>query len=98
MNDELKIFELYLEMAKQPVMRLYSNGEKQWWLDGMLHREDGPAVEWHDGNQWYLYGTWYKTPDKWAQTVLRLRNKPHSDADVDAFLKQILKKDVDEAL
>ena len=30
------------------------NGVKEWRLDGMLHREDGPAVEWTDGAVcWY---------------------------------------------
>ena len=34
--------------------RIFPSGEKQWWIDGYLHRLDGPAVdappnykEWH---------------------------------------------------
>ena len=28
---------------------------KRWYLNGNLHREDGPAVEWADGTKyWYL--------------------------------------------
>jgi hypothetical protein len=28
-----------------------------WFLNGKLHREDGPAVEWSNGEkQWYLNG------------------------------------------
>lgn len=34
-----------------------SNGTKQWHLDGKLHREDGPAIEWADGAKaWYRNG------------------------------------------
>jgi hypothetical protein len=32
-----------------------NNGDKSWFLNGKLHREDGPAVEWSDGSKfWYL--------------------------------------------
>ena len=32
-------------------------GTKRWYLNGELHREDGPAVEWDDGDEyWYLNG------------------------------------------
>ena len=30
-------------------------GTKRWYLDGKLHRVDGPAVEWADGSKyWFL--------------------------------------------
>jgi hypothetical protein len=33
------------------------DGTQQWWQNGRLHREDGPAVIHTDGNQtWYLNG------------------------------------------
>ncbi|MDP2696412.1 MAG: hypothetical protein Q8O87_04180 [bacterium] len=29
----------------------------EWWLNGKLHREDGPAVEWYYGTkEWYING------------------------------------------
>jgi hypothetical protein len=32
-------------------------GTKRWFIDGMLHREDGPAVEWANGDKfWYFNG------------------------------------------
>jgi len=32
-----------------------NNGDKSWFLNGKLHREDGPAVEWNEGTKfWYL--------------------------------------------
>jgi len=34
-----------------------ANGDKYWYLNDKLHREDGPAVEDADGtNYWYLNG------------------------------------------
>jgi hypothetical protein len=34
------------------------NGSKSWYLNGYLHREDGPAVEWANdsGKSWFLNG------------------------------------------
>jgi hypothetical protein len=30
-------------------------GTKRWSLNGLLHREDGPTIEWHDGGkEWYI--------------------------------------------
>ena len=30
-------------------------GTKKWYKHGKLHREDGPAIEYHDGNkEWYI--------------------------------------------
>ena len=35
---------------------------KEWYVNGKLHREDGPAVEWEDGSKsWYVNGNWKKT-------------------------------------
>ena len=34
-----------------------ANGNKQWFLNGELHREDGPAIEYTSGTKvWYLNG------------------------------------------
>lgn len=41
------------------MLRLFQNefGDKEWTLNGELHREDGPAVEWANGaKEWYLNG------------------------------------------
>ena len=38
-------------------VRVYTNGTKEWYLNGKLHREDGPAVECTVGTKsWYLNG------------------------------------------
>lgn len=44
-------------MSKQPIKTVNANGTIEYRLNGMLHREDGPAVEWADGHkEWYEYG------------------------------------------
>ena len=36
-------------------VKVYPNGDKEWWLNGKLHREDGPAIEDADGDKsWWL--------------------------------------------
>ena len=38
-------------------VKVWDNGTKAWWLNGKLHREDGPAVEYANGSkEWYLNG------------------------------------------
>ena len=38
-------------------VKVYPNGDKSWWLNDKLHREDGPAIEVCYGNKcWYLNG------------------------------------------
>ena len=38
-------------------VKVYSDGTKEWYLNGKLHREDGPAIERSNGTkQWYLNG------------------------------------------
>jgi len=44
-------------MKKKGELITYSDGTKEWCLNGKLHREDGPAVEFSNGTKyWYLNG------------------------------------------
>jgi len=46
-------------------VRVYDNSTKEWFLNGKRHREDGPAIEFADGNKyWYLNNTKY-TEAEW---------------------------------
>ena len=39
----------------EPTLTIDSFGTKEWWLNGKLHQEDGPAVEWPNGDiEWWL--------------------------------------------
>jgi len=49
-------------MPDQPKMKVHPDGSKDWWLNGILHREDGPAVEDADGTkEWRLRGKFHRT-------------------------------------
>ena len=38
-------------------VKVCADGEKYWYLNGELHREDGPAIEWANGYKaWFLNG------------------------------------------
>ena len=42
---------------QQPICEVSPDGAKQWWMNGKLHRVDGPAIEDADGGkEWYLNG------------------------------------------
>ena len=54
---------------------IYADGDKSWWLNGKLHREDGPAIIDANGNNyWSLNDTYYEFDD-W------LKLTPISDED-----------------
>jgi hypothetical protein len=41
----------------KPICQVNKYGNKRWFLNEELHREDGPAVEYSNGYKaWYLYG------------------------------------------
>lgn len=41
----------------KPECKILPNGTKRWYLNGKLHREDGPTFKYDDGTMvWYLNG------------------------------------------
>ena len=64
MSDATKIYELYVENAaanEQPQMKVNKYGVKEWRLHGIMHREDGPAVERANGDKfWYHHGALHR--------------------------------------
>ena len=41
----------------EPIMEIDEDGTKRWLLNGLLHREDGPAIELASGSKsWYING------------------------------------------
>ncbi len=43
---------------------LDTDGTKSWYMNGNLHREDGPAVEWGDGDKWWYIDGLYRGNNK----------------------------------
>jgi len=45
----------------QSVCQISEDGTKRWTLNGLLHRKDGPAVEYTDGYKaWYLNNQYHR--------------------------------------
>jgi hypothetical protein len=45
------------EVHGKPRMIIRPNGDREWRVEGKLHREDGPAVEYKaGGGEWWLHG------------------------------------------
>ena len=42
---------------KEYTVRVQENGDRSWWINGKLHREDGPAYEGAYGDRsWWING------------------------------------------
>ena len=42
-------------MENKPICHIDNDGNKRWFMNGVLHREDGPTVEYSDGRKlWYF--------------------------------------------
>jgi hypothetical protein len=52
-------------------VRVWPSGSKRWYLNGKLHREDGPAIEYASGSKyWYLNGKLHREDGpalEWAE-------------------------------
>lgn len=48
---------------------VYKYGRKVWYLNGYIHREDGPAIEWPSGIKvWCLNGV-ILTKEEWFKSL-----------------------------
>jgi len=48
----------------EPICKTNGNGDKYWYLNGKLHRTDGPALELINGDKhWYLNGKYVSMED-----------------------------------
>jgi len=46
-----------MSQNNQPICETDERGVKRWYLNGRLHREDGPAIEGIDGHKsWFFHG------------------------------------------
>jgi len=45
------------------IVKVNDDGDKEWYLNGKLHREDGPAIEYISGyKEWWLNGKLHRKP------------------------------------
>ena len=48
-------------MENKPICEIDVYGTKRWFLNGIYHREDGPAIEHHDGTKyWFKCGATHR--------------------------------------
>jgi len=48
-------------MENKSTCEIDNDGAKRWYLNGELHREDGPAIEFaDDGKQWCINGEYHR--------------------------------------
>jgi len=46
---------------EKPTLDVWNDGTKTWNLNGLRHREDGPAVIYNDGaKEWWLNGKFHR--------------------------------------
>ena len=48
----------------------YQDGAKEWWFNGVRHREDGPAIVYPDGaKEWCLNDGWHTTENSYLEAL-----------------------------
>lgn len=63
-----------LHCAIGPALDYKNGGYREWRINGQLHREDGPAREWDEGNRWCLkkHCEWYLNDKSLTKTQFDL--------------------------
>ena len=65
-----KKIESIIEVAKNGTKRWYNKELLERQRTYQIHREDGPAIEWADGDiSWALRGNQYFEFDKWCKDL-----------------------------
>jgi hypothetical protein len=88
-------------IKSKPICKVDKDGTKKWYLNGHLHRKDGPAIEWYNGDKdWHLNGflhredgpavEWVHNSNEWY-----LYGKYYSFQDYLKILKKMGKSDKD---
>ena len=65
--EPIKVVSWYDYLRKHPTFTgclINKDSDISWYKDGVVHREDGPACEWDDGDKWWwLNGQEYSEQD-----------------------------------
>jgi len=76
-------------------VKVYENGRKEWYLNGNLHREDGPAIELANGvNLWYLNGKRHRVDGPaiecaWGDKEWYLNGKEYTEEEFLAIMQPV---------
>ncbi len=50
------------------------NGDKRWFLNNELHREDGPAIELADGTKMWWLNNELLTKTEWRKQIQKIKS------------------------
>ena len=67
-------FNNRINMYKEYVIKVYTNGDKYWYLNGISHREDGPAIELSNGSKY-----WFLNDKKYSEEEYLKKTSSHVD-------------------
>jgi len=80
----------------------FEDGDKHWFKNGNLHREDGPAVLWNDGAiEWWLDGicVWYSSRKKFDFTnIIIISKEQHPEYPTVQIWKYVNKHGIQEQI
>ncbi len=72
--------EWFVIEAKETIVLKYKSGNKEWYKNGELHRENGPAIEWSGGNKdWYVNGQFCEDKEEFKEELKAYRAKQKND-------------------
>ena len=91
----------------QPVMRVDRDGTREWSLNYSRHREDGPAIEWDNGDRWWYLNNEKISFSEWLEKTksklkkediirfLLLMVKQGNGKDAAEYIDELIKKGFD---
>ena len=65
-------------------VKVYDSGNKQWFLNGKLHREDGPAIERPDG-----YKAWFLNDVRYTEEEYYSKLNPAKELTMEELVKEL---------
>ena len=72
--QEILLIDYYLDLQDKSgaYVVLCPDGERQWFVNNIFHRTDGPAVEWNNGDkEYWLHGKHFKSIEEWELVKLK---------------------------
>lgn len=97
-KDQQLIYEAYAA-SQESKCQTDQDGTKRWYNNqGSFHREDGPAVEYPDGQVYWCLNNHNYSIKSWAEKVLKRRGQPHDETAVNEFLRPILAKQTKDSI
>jgi len=78
-DKSISYYKGYLVHRENGPAIIWSNGDKNWYINGNLHREDGPAINWNFTKRWYLNGISYSEEEYYKIVSLIKKNEVLND-------------------